>query len=60
MKDQVLVLYEFIELLVRVAFWRANPNFGLHGNKDEFVPVPLALSTMLNETYSRSASHPKT
>ena len=48
-KDQELVLYEFLNMLVRIAFWRANPNFGLHGNKDELVPVPFALSNMLNE-----------
>ena len=29
--DQELVLYEFIELLIRIAFWRANPFFGLRG-----------------------------
>ena len=38
-----------MNMLVRIAFWRANPNFGLHGNKDELVPVPFALSNMLNE-----------
>ena len=43
------MLYEFMNMLVRIAFWRANPNFGLHGNKDELVPVPFALSSMLNE-----------
>ena len=39
-KDQELVLYEFLNMLVRIGFWRSNPNFGLHGNKDELVPVP--------------------
>ena len=48
-KDAELVLYEFLNMLVRISFWRANPNFGLHGNKDELVPVALALSTVLNE-----------
>ena len=48
-KDAELVLYEFMNMLVRIAFWRANPNFGLHGNKDELVPVAFALSNMLNE-----------
>ena len=43
------MLYEFLNMLVRIAFWRANPNFGLHGNKDELTPVPFALSNMLNE-----------
>jgi len=48
-KDQELVLYEFLNMMVRIAFWRANPNFGLHGNKDELVPTAFALSQMLNE-----------
>ena len=56
-KDQELVLYEFLNMLVRIAFWRANPSFGLWKDKDgdgkkdkeEFVPVPRALSDMLNE-----------
>ena len=25
------MLYEFIELLIRISFWRANPFFGLRG-----------------------------
>ena len=56
-KDQELVLYEFLNMLVRIAFWRANPSFGLWKDKDgdgvkdaeEVVPVPQALSIMLNE-----------
>jgi hypothetical protein len=44
-------------MLVRIAFWRANPSFGLWVDKDkdgkkdkeEVVPVPFALSNMLNE-----------
>jgi len=56
-RDQELVLYEFLAMLVRIAFWRANPDFGLWVDKDgdgvkdlqEPVPVPLALATMLNE-----------
>ena len=48
-KDQELNLQEFLNMLVRIAFWRSNPHFGLHDNKDELVPVALALSTMLNE-----------
>ena len=56
-KDQELVLYEFLALLVRLAFWRASPGFGLWVDKDgdgikdkeEPVAVPLALSSMLNE-----------
>uniref|UniRef100_A0A7S3ARZ5 Uncharacterized protein n=1 Tax=Haptolina ericina TaxID=156174 RepID=A0A7S3ARZ5_9EUKA len=48
-KDQELVLYEFLNMMVRIAFWRSNPSFGLFGNKDEPVAVPLALRTMLND-----------
>ena len=48
-KDAELVLYEFIGMLVRIAFWRENPSFGLFGNKDELIPVPAALSRCLNE-----------
>ena len=29
-----LVLYEFLNMLVRIAFWRANPSFGLWKDKD--------------------------
>ena len=48
-KDQELVLYEFLNMLVRIAFWRANPTFGNFGNREELVPVAYALSNMLNE-----------
>ena len=48
-KDAELVLYEFIGMLVRIAFWRCNPTFGNFGDKSELVPVPAALSKVLNE-----------
>ena len=56
-KDAELVLYEFIGMLVRIAFWRCNPSFGNFVDKDgdgkkdaeEFLPVPACLSKMLNE-----------
>ena len=56
-KDQELVLYEFLNMLVRIAFWRANPTFGnwvdkdKDGKKDKEEPTPVAyaLSNMLNE-----------
>ena len=34
-KDAELVLYEFLNMLVRIAFWRANPSFGLWIDKDK-------------------------
>ena len=43
-KDLELVLYEFIAMLVRISFWRANPTHGNFGVTDEVVPVPAALS----------------
>ena len=56
-KDQELNLQEFLNMLVRIAFWRANPTFGNFIDKDgdgkkdkeEVVPVAFALSNMLNE-----------
>ena len=48
-KDQELNLQEFLNMLVRISFWRANPSFGLHDNKSELVPVALAVSNVLNE-----------
>jgi len=48
-RDQELVLYEFLAMLVRISFWRCNPSFGLFGIKDEIKPVPMALSEVLNE-----------
>ena len=56
-RDAELVLYEFLNMLVRIAFWRANPAFGNwvdkdgDGVKDAVVSVPItaALSSMLNE-----------
>jgi hypothetical protein len=34
------VLYEFIAMLVRIGFQRANPTFGNFGDKAELVPLP--------------------
>ena len=48
-KDQELVLYEFLNMLVRISFWRENPTFGNFGDKSEFVPVPAAVHKTLNE-----------
>ena len=46
-KDAELVLYEFVALLVRIAFQRANPTFGNFGNKRAVVPVVEATTAML-------------
>ena len=47
--DQVLVLYEFIALLVRISFWRANPYHGIIKLAVTLVPFPDCLSKMLHE-----------
>ena len=45
--DKELVLYEFINLLVRIAFQRANPTYGNFGNKREVIPPPGCLEEMI-------------
>jgi hypothetical protein len=47
--DQELVLYEFIALLVRISFWRANPYHGIHKLANKLVPLPDCLVQMLDE-----------
>ena len=48
--DAKLVLYEFIALLVRIAFQRANPTFGNFGSdKKAIMHLPACLKTMLEE-----------
>ena len=47
--DQELVLYEFVEVLVRIAFWRANPYHGIIKLAVTLVPFPDCLSKMLHE-----------
>ena len=44
-----LVLYEFMSLLVRIAFQRANPTFGNFNSKKPVVPVPDALQAIRRE-----------
>eukprot|EP00964_Phaeocystis_antarctica_P104304 scaffold69458_cov46-Phaeocystis_antarctica.AAC.3 len=39
-KDAELVLYEFIAMLVRISFQRANPTLGNFGDKAELVSLP--------------------
>ena len=48
-KDQELVLYEFLGMLVRIAFQRANPTFGNFGNKRAVVHLPGCLESMLDD-----------
>eukprot|EP00966_Prymnesium_polylepis_P215008 4979756-Prymnesium_polylepis.1 len=47
--DKELVLYEFLSLLVRISFQRANPTHGNFGNKREVVPLPGCLEKMIVE-----------
>ena len=47
--DQECVLYEFVELLVRISFWRANPYHGIHKLATTLVPLPECLYTLLHE-----------
>ena len=44
-----LVLYEFVEVLIRIAFWRANPYHGIHKLATKLVPLPDCLHQMLHE-----------
>ena len=48
-KDQELVLYEFVGLLVRIAFQRANPTFGNFGDKKAVKHLPGCLKTMIED-----------
>ena len=41
-KDAELVLYEFVELLVRIAFQRANPKFGASAPPPAAIPAATA------------------
>jgi hypothetical protein len=47
--DMELVLYEFVEVLIRIAFWRANPYHGIHKLATQLVPLPDCLHQMLHE-----------
>ena len=43
------MLYEFIALLVRISFWRANPYHGIHKLATTLIPFPECLRSMLHE-----------
>ena len=46
--DMELTVHEFVEVLVRISFWRANPTFGLAKRKVvQLVPLPDCLDEML-------------
>ena len=47
--DMELVLYEFVEVLIRIAFWRANPYHGIHKLATKLMPLPDCLEQMLHE-----------
>mmetsp|Transcript_77746 Transcript_77746/g.154461 ORF Transcript_77746/g.154461 Transcript_77746/m.154461 type:complete len:157 (-) Transcript_77746:239-709(-) len=47
--DGQLNLFEFTAFLVRVAFWRANPQWGSKSNKKELTPVPDSMQILLDE-----------
>merc|ERR1719316_2203409 len=47
--DMELVLYEFVEVLIRIAFWRANPYHGIHKLATKLIPLPDCLTQMLHE-----------
>ena len=34
-----LVLYEFVEVLIRIGFWRTNPFHGISAKSSKLVPV---------------------
>ena len=47
--DQQLTLYEFVNCMVRIGFWRANPQWGSKFNKKELTPVPESVQLLLEE-----------
>ena len=53
-KDMELVLYEFVEVLIRISFWRANPFHGINKQGNKLLPLPDCLHTMLHEVVSTS------
>jgi len=49
--NKELVLPEFLNLIVRVSFWRLNPEFGelTMEHQEELLPVPVTLDRLLKE-----------
>ena len=58
--DQEVVLYEFIELLIRISFWRANPYHGIHKLATSLYPLPDCLQFMLHEVVLPNAARDDT
>ena len=53
--DQELVYYEFLNMLTRISFQRANPTFGNFGTKAEIGHLPGCLERMIvEEIFPRS------
>ena len=46
-----LVLYEFLNVITRVSFWRLNPEFGelTMEHQDTILPVPQCFEKMMTE-----------
>ena len=47
--DKDLTLFEFVNCLAHLAFWRLNPQHGSKYNKRELTPVPQCVSMLLND-----------
>ena len=45
--DDQLNLYEFLNFVVRIAFWRCNPQWGSKYNTHDLTPVPEATTILL-------------
>ena len=49
--DKELVLYEFLSVLVRISFWRANPFLGIIKLQGTVTPLPDCLQVKMHELY---------
>ena len=57
--DNALELFEFLELIVRVSFQRANPKYGSVGNREAKYPLPGVLEKCLKEQILPKAKRDK-
>ena len=53
--DKDLTLFEFVNCLAHLAFWRLNPQHGSKYNKRELTPVPQFVSMLLNYCFLPNA-----